>query len=490
MQREKKLLSKPTKIAITVLWAVLFTMLLRRDYFLQSIDIEELRTMQQAEEEEYQSIYFKQKKIGYVRSRFTRKDQNSWIMQQQAYMKLNVAGTSQDIQLKLEATLSTTNLLKEFSFAFRSPFYKMEATGTVTGNRVSYILDTGANIIQDFVIFNDPPLLATSRRGYLLAKGLDVGEKLRVPWFDPFSLTGKESVIEYRGKELIRIGGRVHNLHRFTESFSGARISSWLNDSGVIVKEESPAGFVFQKEPKFKALSSVDAVTEILSAVAVQPEGTMPENLALRQTMNYRLTIPRNTDLDIAGGRQQFDGQTLTLTREQLPKYPTDLACEKGENTLQPSPYIQSDNKTIHKLATELTSSAGSKVKQIHQLSTWVYHNLEKRPVLGLPDALTTLRNKQGDCNEHAALFAALARSIGIPSRIVAGVTYHKEAFYYHAWNEVCLADNWISLDTTTNQFPADLSHIRFITGEIKEQVRISGLLGNLSIQPLSDNNY
>ena len=101
----------------------------------------------------------------------------------------------------------------------------------------------------------------------------------------------------------------------------------------------------------------------------------------------------------------------------------------------------------------------------------------------GIPDALTTLNTRMGDCNEHAALFAALARNAAIPTRIAAGVTFHEGAFYYHAWNEVCLADMWYTVDTTKNQFPADLSHIKFVEGETSEQVKISALLGKLKIE-------
>ncbi|TFG36514.1 MAG: transglutaminase domain-containing protein, partial [Desulfobacterales bacterium] len=92
---------------------------------------------------------------------------------------------------------------------------------------------------------------------------------------------------------------------------------------------------------------------------------------------------------------------------------------------------------------------------------------------------------RMGDCNEHAVLFAALARSAGIPARIAAGVTFHEGAFYYHAWNEVCVDGQWLSLDTTRDQLPADLSHIRFVIGETKEQVKIGALLGNLKILPV-----
>ena len=86
-----------------------------------------------------------------------------------------------------------------------------------------------------------------------------MGEKLKIPWFDPFSLTGKESVIEYRGKEKVLISDRVYNLHRFTENFGGARLNSWLDDDGLVIKEESPAGFVFIKEPEFKAKAMVNS---------------------------------------------------------------------------------------------------------------------------------------------------------------------------------------------------------------------------------------
>ena len=50
------------------------------------------------------------------------------------------------------------------------------------------------------------------------------------------------------------------------------------------------------------------------------------------------------------------------------------------------------------------------------KLVDWVHKNLEKRPVLSVPNALETLENRIGDCNEHAVLLAAFARAAGIPA--------------------------------------------------------------------------
>jgi transglutaminase-like putative cysteine protease len=201
--------------------------------------------------------------------------------------------------------------------------------------------------------------------------------------------------------------------------------------------------------------------------------------------MQYRLTLPEGADLDLEGGRQSFKNNILTITGEQVPEQTSPAICPRADDALLPSPYVQSDHTEIKKTALKVTDGAATPLEKTKQINDWIYKNLDKRPVLGLPDALTTLNSKQGDCNEHAVLFAALARSAGIPTRIAAGVTLNRGAFYYHAWNEVCLGSKWISVDSTTNQFPADLTHIRFILGEMQEQVRIGGLLGKLAIEPI-----
>ena len=201
--------------------------------------------------------------------------------------------------------------------------------------------------------------------------------------------------------------------------------------------------------------------------------------------MQYPLTFPEDSDFDLNGGRQLLKKQILTISREIIPEQALNTTCPDLGNSLNASPYIQSNDSGIQKLTSEIIDEEQMPVAQVEKIGQWVFENIAKRPVLGLPDALTTLESRQGDCNEHAALFAALARAASVPTRIVAGVTYHKDAFYYHAWNEVCLGERWISIDTTTNQFPADLTHIRFIQGEMQEQVRIGGLLGRLGIEPV-----
>ncbi len=474
------------KVSILLCWVILLGMLINRDVLISQVDTRTKETLLLAETEEFQSIYFQESKIGYVSTTYNAHENNSWLLLQKAQMNLKIGNTIQKILLHLEARLSQNNILENFTFTFKSPFYKMDAIGQVEGNTVKYQLNTATNSVQNQFTFTTPPLLATTRRSYLLADDLEKGKKIKIPWFDPVSLTGKESVLEYRGIEAVLINGRVQKLHRFIETFSGVKVNSWLNENGLVVKEESPAGFVFLREPKFKALSLPGDSKEILSQVAVKIKGEMvnPKD----KTIEYRIQFPKEIPFDLNSGNQKLEGDILSVTRPELTNNPGRPRCIDSQSNLLASPYIQTDHQEIRELAQKVSEKTDGPLIRAKNIGSWVYTNVEKQSVIGLPDALTTLRSLKGDCNEHAALFAALSRSAGIPTRIVAGVTYHKDSFYYHAWNEVCLGESWIAIDTTTNQFPADATHIRFVEGEIQEQVRVGALLGQLTIEPISKN--
>ena len=115
---------------------------------------------------------------------------------------------------------------------------------------------------------------------------------------------------------------------------------------------------------------------------------------------------------------------------------------------------------------------------------------LDKKPTVSLPSAREVLRTKVGDCNEHTALYVAMARSLGLPARVAVGLVYAHGAFYYHAWPEVYIVDAgaaarglWLPVDPTLNQFPADATHMRLARGGLDKQTVILPLIG----QPQDD---
>lgn len=473
------------KTAVVFVWVFLFAALIQRDYLVEVLEVRQEDVLARSRQESFSGVYFKGERIGYVKNVMVPDEAGDILVRQQALLNLTIMHQLHPVRLDLTATLTPAYLLKDFSFSFTSPFYRMDARGRGEGRRVTFTLMTGKEKIEDSIVLAEPPILPVNRRAYLLNRNLEPGDKVRIAYFDPFSLSGKDTVVEYMGQEKTLIRGRVSLLHHFVERFAGMRVNSWLDDSGKVVKEESPAGFVFVAEPEFRATDIVGRGKDLLETVSIPFSGD-PATLTAGRVLRLRLAIPGEGEFDLQGGRQEWRNGVVTIRRETLPSGETE-PCPAGRNDLDATAYVQADNPRIVSLGKRLTEEIIAPLAKVRVLAAWVYDNLEKRPVIGIPDAVTTLKTGRGDCNEHAVLFAALARSVGIPTRIAAGVTFHEGAFFYHAWNEVCLDGNWISLDTTKNQIPADLSHIRFVIGETREQIRIGGLLGNLRIEALPE---
>jgi transglutaminase-like putative cysteine protease len=211
-----------------------------------------------------------------------------------------------------------------------------------------------------------------------------------------------------------------------------------------------------------------------------------PDQMA---TLKFEIGGIADKRIRLDGGRQIFKKNILAVNRESITHLSntiklTDLgAFEKIY--LEPSAFIQSDHQNIQTLAHKIVANKNTSLEKVRALVDWVHRNIEKRPVLSLPDALSTLENRVGDCNEHAVLFAALARAAGIPCRLEAGLVYLKGRFYYHAWNLVYLG-RWITVDSLFDQIPADVSHIRLVTGSPRQQLDLIGLIGKINLKILN----
>ncbi len=483
----------PAGIAVRLLliagWAVLLALQLQRHYGGRVVEARFAAVLERARHERFYGVHFQGRRIGYVRHALAPRDgEPGYRLEQEAVLVLNVLGGHQRVAMRLRARLAPGMELQDFDFSFSSPFYVMRATGEVgEDGLVRYRLESGKQVTRGRVRLSRPPVLETSRRPYLVDPLPARGETLRLVTFDPLTLAGVPVAIRYQGREKVVVGGRVERLHRFVQTVAGVRVSVWLDDQGEVVKEESPAGFVFLREPKFRALALDTPQEEVLAASAAPLRGRLPADIASRRRMRYRLRLPPGAEVFARGGRQRVVGETVVVEREELPGDTAEACTGAPPATLAATPYVQAGAEEIRQLARRLTAGASGGMDQVRRLAAWVHDNLEKRPVLGLPDALATLQGRRGDCNEHAALFAALARAVGIPARIVAGVVFLDSAFYYHAWNEVCLGGKWLSVDTTRNEIPADLTHIRLADGEGAQLLAIAGLVGRLVVEVVDD---
>jgi hypothetical protein len=194
---------------------------------------------------------------------------------------------------------------------------------------------------------------------------------------------------------------------------------------------------------------------------------------------------------DLDGVGQTVEGSIVEIRDPRtLQPGPADPGAKQF---LAPERLIESDAPEIVAEAERAVGAATRTRDKAERLTRYVNALLDKKPTVSLPSALEVLRTKVGDCNEHTALYVAMARAAGIPARIAVGLVYVRGAqgaFYYHAWPEVYLEESggrglWLPVDPTLNQFPADGTHLRLVRGGLDEQAAILPLIGRLRMTVL-----
>ena len=170
------------------------------------------------------------------------------------------------------------------------------------------------------------------------------------------------------------------------------------------------------------------------------------------------------------------------------PSYVIGEADRSLDYFLESSPFITADHEEIVEAAGKALGDSLDAREGSRRIGTWVYQTLQKVPVAGVPNSLEILRSKRGDCNEHTTLFTAMARAVGIPTKMAAGIVYSEAifddgAFYYHAWPEVWLGEGWVPVDPTFGQFPADATHVKLVEGELDQQTELLGVIGRLALE-------
>ena len=283
------------------------------------------------------------------------------------------------------------------------------------------------------------------------------------------------------------------------EEASGG-FSGWVDAQGRVVESKQPGGITLRRmayELAFEnwriardravAGSAVGKSNDILERTAIAAGAKL--GLSRLEALGVLLSGVDLRGFDLHGGRQVMAGDTLRVRRERsadlvpawslLTPNPAFRARFRAETA--PEPLLQSGDLRIVSLAVRIAGPDRDPRVLAEKINRWVYDSLRKEITFSVPNALDVLRTRKGDCNEHTQLYTALARALGLPTRIATGLAFVNGKFYYHAWPEVYLHD-WVAVDPTFGQFPADASHLRFVVGGLTRQIELLRLMGNLKI--------
>jgi len=440
------------------------------------------------EKDTWKNIFQNGEKIGVSHSTLS-KMPNGYQLQETLFLRINTMGMVQDISLTTTGRLHPDFSLAAFDFSISSGRFQFTAKGSVADNALTIISQSSGSPRKDTIRLDQKLYLTTGIIDAVMASGFDESQVLTLFVFDPATMSQQPVDIRLLGREDIRIMGQSLKARKLSLSFKGATQLAWIGESGEILKEQGLLGISLEKTTRTDALFGLPVgSSQDLTRVASVPANIRIENPELLERLRLKIDGIQSSEVILDGGRQTFRQDILTIVRESLSGLAPDRAEKNGDEALseflKPSLFIQSDDPKIRELAASIVSADDTALTKARKLMDWVYHNIEKRPVLSLPDALSTLENRVGDCNEHAMLLSALARAAGIPVKVEAGLVYLNDRFYYHAWNTLYLGE-WITVDALLGQMPADVTHIRFSSGAQSLQLDMMGIIGKVKLEIL-----
>lgn len=442
--------------------------------------------------DDHYGIYLNGHKVGWMRTWLTVGSQVVAATQ----LRAQVGGLGQVAQMQLDETRSydaTKGSLVGLSFRQAASTGSVEVEGKVRGERLMLSVKAGEAVTEQSVAVRET--LRDLRATTELARVGRVGASEVALHFDASVLKNLEvehRIVEAGTRLLDGVSARVVRIEsRYREL--GITESTWMDAEGRILESKVGGFFVARLEPEDVA-KRLTYQQDILVSAVVKPPQPLTD---AESRVTLRVTMRGLGDLVPPSSERQRvelrDGEvTLRLARDPVPpQIALTRAGATSDSTLrewlEATPFIQSQAVEIQETARRVAGDAADIYSATSRLTEFVYRHVRDAYVPAYSNALEALKSGRGDCTEHAVLFVALSRALGIPARVAVGIAYWPEGggFGWHAWSEVRIADRWYSIDPTWNQPLADVTHIKLADGGPAEQARIVMVLGNLEIVEL-----
>ena len=437
----------------------------------------------------WRGVYYRGEKIGFTVSQTVSTDEG-FNLEESGRLQMSLLGATSAATLRTTVRVDPEFTLRAFEFSLDPGTGAIEVRGHVNGRHLTLEIKTVAGTRTEERELAEPPALSQNLGRRLANGGLAPGARHEWLLFDPATLRNAPVTLTVGQREVVRGSGSPVPAFRVEMAFGGLQSTAWVTDTGEVIREESPLGLITVREtPETAQAMAVSARmrVDLLQASSVIPKTTKtigePRDIVSMQLRLEGVDLAKIDALD--GGAQRLEGDVVNL------RDPETLRPERRDHTaanyLSAEPFIESDAPEIIAEAQVAVRGVVGDRARAERLVRYVNGLLEKKPTVSLPSAREVLRTKVGDCNEHTALYVAMARALGMPARIAVGMVYIHGAFYYHAWPEVYLSDAddrglWMPVDPTLNQFPADTTHLRFTRGGLDKQAAIMPLIGKLKI--------
>jgi transglutaminase-like putative cysteine protease len=432
----------------------------------------------------WSGITFNGTKVGFSRLRIAR-DGDGYRLDQDAVLRLHFLGVDKRVQLHTTDWVGADLALRAFAYDHAMDDSRRRLEGRVADGALTVRRADGS---EERLALEGPVYPMSASALYPVVHGLAVGRRYACPVYDgeTETITRMEQAVTAFAEDegfagpAFRIDSRVH----------GQAVTTWTSPAGLPWRESSLGGVLVatledeagaQRYLAEAALGKSDVLLDfsrVPAAPIARPRAVTAAELRLRD-----------------GGVQPPppDGPVQQCTVQGR-----DWVCRVRPAGGDPGPVAAADlgsSRTVPaalplfaETAHAIVGATADPRERVQRLLAWMGDNIAKS-ALDVFSALDVLERRKAECQGHSYLYAAFARSLGIPTRIVNGLVYAPEhdGFLYHTWAESHLDGTWVAVDPTFGQLPADATHLKLVEGESLEAVvPMLDLIGRVGIEALA----
>jgi hypothetical protein len=151
-------------------------------------------------------------------------------------------GTSADVVLDAAKRLS----------AFRATFGADKAApavrGTVKGRQMEIVYNVGGQSRQERVPFHDDAFFSSSLTPLFGGLNVRPGARRPLALWNPLTRRMDAAWVENKGKTRILWQKRMREAFLLQLTYGSMTLSTWMTDTGDVLRQEAPFGIVLEKE--------------------------------------------------------------------------------------------------------------------------------------------------------------------------------------------------------------------------------------------------
>jgi hypothetical protein len=435
-------------------------------------------------EESWTGIFIGDAHVGYAVDRVASVDGGGSLFEHRGVFSIAAMGNEQEVVTAGTALTDSAGRLIRFDFLLSSPVL-LVGRGEMRPGAVHVEFSLGGSEQVVDVPVSEAPTLSLTENNVVVGHDLRPGDTFSQPRFDPVTMTVSTTTITVEAPEMLANNEVAWWLQ---VDSGGLGVRRLVDSSGRTLREESALGLRTVRMSKEEATKLDKGEAPDLVRLARVPLTGFIDPARPLGPLSLRVTGAEGSRFPDDPPVQRREGEVLTLSTPDPSTWPTLPVAKVDDPDTLPTQSLPATNLEIVEKAREVVGDAPNRAEAARRLHDFVFDYVAKVPTIGIPNGLEVLHSRQGDCNEHTALYVSLARAVGIPSRIAAGLVYSPSLdhhFYYHAWPEVRLGpdESWVPVDPTLNEFPAHATHLKLVNGDLDRQIEVMSVMGKIAVE-------